>query len=232
MTTIALTVDAQIHELEVEAVVVAGYTGRDRAAVEHHIEELAQIGVPRPPEVPQYWVFPPALLSQESRIVVSGEQTSGEVEACLVATGTEGWFLTVASDHTDRSVETTDVGLSKHVCPKPLGRSAWRLDDVEDHLDDLILRSWISGSENPDSEILYQEGTLGAVMPISDIIAGVPNSAPERIALWTGTVPTIGGLRQSRGFRAEIHDPVTEKTIGLAYEVAPLGHELTPRSKP
>ena len=32
--------------------IVAGWTGRDEAALNHHIEELAAIGVPRPSSVP------------------------------------------------------------------------------------------------------------------------------------------------------------------------------------
>lgn len=35
-----------------QRLVVAGWTGRDRAAIEHHIEELALLGVPRPSAVP------------------------------------------------------------------------------------------------------------------------------------------------------------------------------------
>jgi hypothetical protein len=34
--------------------VVAGYTGRDAAAVQHHIDELAAIGVAPPPSVPMF----------------------------------------------------------------------------------------------------------------------------------------------------------------------------------
>ena len=34
---------------------VAGWTGRDSAAIEHHIEELAALGVPRPSSVPLYY---------------------------------------------------------------------------------------------------------------------------------------------------------------------------------
>jgi hypothetical protein len=39
----------------VDALVIAGWTGRERAAVERHIEELAAIGVARPPCVPCFY---------------------------------------------------------------------------------------------------------------------------------------------------------------------------------
>ncbi|MEO9527100.1 MAG: DUF2848 family protein, partial [Roseibium sp.] len=38
-----------------DRLIVAGWTGRDRAAVDHHIEELAAIGVPTPSSVPLYY---------------------------------------------------------------------------------------------------------------------------------------------------------------------------------
>ena len=33
---------------EPTALIIAGWTGRDRAAVDHHIAEFAALGVPRP----------------------------------------------------------------------------------------------------------------------------------------------------------------------------------------
>jgi len=41
--------------LEPSALIVAGWTGRDEAALRHHIEELAAIGVPRPSSVPVFY---------------------------------------------------------------------------------------------------------------------------------------------------------------------------------
>ena len=36
------------RDVEPDAVIVAGYTGRDRELVQHHIDELAAIGIPPP----------------------------------------------------------------------------------------------------------------------------------------------------------------------------------------
>lgn len=46
--------------------VVAGWTGRDRAAIEHHIDELARLGVPRPSTVPLYYRLAHSLLTPRS----------------------------------------------------------------------------------------------------------------------------------------------------------------------
>lgn len=40
---------------DVTTLIVAGWTGRDEAALRHHIEELAAIGVPRPSSVPVFY---------------------------------------------------------------------------------------------------------------------------------------------------------------------------------
>ncbi|MFL5183218.1 MAG: DUF2848 family protein, partial [Microvirga sp.] len=37
---------------DIDTLVIAGWAGRDEAALRHHIEELAAIGVPRPSAVP------------------------------------------------------------------------------------------------------------------------------------------------------------------------------------
>ena len=36
------------REIEIARLVIAGWTARDRAAVDHHIAELAALGVPPP----------------------------------------------------------------------------------------------------------------------------------------------------------------------------------------
>ncbi|MEX0758600.1 MAG: DUF2848 family protein, partial [Tistlia sp.] len=60
--------------------VIAGWTGRDPAAIEHHIEELAAIGVPRPSSVPLYYRVSAQAFTQAPAIQVVGDGSSGEVE--------------------------------------------------------------------------------------------------------------------------------------------------------
>lgn len=195
-----------------EAVVVAGYTGRDRAAVDEHIAELAAMGVAPPATVPAYWGFPPWIASQSDRVVVAGDETSGEVELCLVVDG-DDVFVTVASDHTDRAVEAVDIGLSKHVCPKVIGREAWPLAQVADRLGELELRSWVDG------DVLYQDDTTAALVDPRELLAELPFPRPRCFALLTGTVPTIGGLRPAARFRGELRDPATGACLTVAYDV-------------
>src|SRR5579864_6324205 len=101
--------------------IVAGWTGRDEAALRHHIEELAAIGVPRPSSVPVFYRNSALNVTQASRLDVLGPDTSGEAEPVVVSHGGRLW-LTVGSDHTDRKAETVGIALSKQLCAKPLGR--------------------------------------------------------------------------------------------------------------
>src|SRR5439155_191128 len=73
-------VDGVPRGIEITALVIAGWTGRDRAAVEHHIAELAAIGVKRPRVVPCFYRVGANLLTTSGEVEVAGEDSSGEVE--------------------------------------------------------------------------------------------------------------------------------------------------------
>ena len=64
----------------IDHLVIAGWAGRDEAAIRHHIDELAAIGVPRPSSVPVYYSISADNLTQTDRLVVLGSDSSGEVE--------------------------------------------------------------------------------------------------------------------------------------------------------
>jgi hypothetical protein len=220
---IVLDTGDRSRTVDVQAVLVAGYTGRDRDEVQHHIDELAAIGIPPPDRFPTYWALPPWLLSQDPSIVVAGDRTSGEAELCLVADG-DHLLVTLASDHTDRAAEAVDIGLSKAICPVPIARQAWPAAAVDGHWDDLVLRSWITDADG--AEATYQEGSCASLVPALELLAGVPFRRPQRFALLTGTVPVLGGIRPSASFRAELHDPVRGRSIALAYTTTDLTSAL------
>lgn len=213
------------RDVDLDAVVIAGYTGRDRAKVQEHIDELAALGVPPPSSVPAYWLQPPWLATADVDVVVVGERTSGEAEFALVGDGDE-LFVTLASDHTDRAAEAIDVELSKAVCPVPIAHEAWSAVDVEGHWDELVLRSWIVEADGPDTEVCYQDGRCATLVPPLELLAGFPHRRPERFVMLTGTVPVIGEIRPSRRFRAELHDPVRGRSIYLDYAITSLSRTV------
>ena len=103
----------------IDDLVIAGWTGRDREAMEAHIAELEKLGVARPASMPTYYRVAASLLTTAPAIDVAGQATSGEVEAVLVSLD-DGLWVGLGSDHTDREAEAQNVTLSKQFCAKSI----------------------------------------------------------------------------------------------------------------
>ncbi len=207
-----LEIDGAERTFAPAALVVIGYAGRDRAAVEHHIDELAELGVPRPANIPLFMVFPPWLISQAPSIVVAGSQSSGEAEIVVVVDGDET-FVTVGSDHTDRALEAVDIVASKGVCPKPVAAAGWAVDAVGDRWGALRLCSRIDS-------VVYQDGSAAANLHPLELVAAIPwaGRPPRCFVAFTGTVPVIGDIRPSSSFHAELTGPGLP-AVELGYQV-------------
>jgi len=206
---------------DINDLVIAGWTGRDVAALNHHIEELKAIGVQPPSKVPLYYRVAASLLTQAESIQVVGDDTSGEAEPVLLGT-TDRLWVTVGADHTDRKLEAYGVAQSKQVCPKVIGRTAWRFEEVEPHWDSLMLRSFI---EEGGKRVLYQEGPLAKIRAPRELIAGWRNGdkrLPARVAMFCGTLPALGAIRSSSRFEMEIEDSVLGRKLSHAYDVEAL----------
>jgi len=198
-------------EATIDHLIVAGWTGRDRSAVQHHIDELAAIGVAAPSRVPLFYRVASTLLTTTPQIEVLGPATSGEAEPVVIVKDGQLW-LGLGSDHTDRDLETVSVAASKQVCQKPCADRLWPFGSVADHLDDIAIQSWIW--EN-DGWQLYQNGTLGQITPLPRLIEA--SGLADRSAMLCGTFAAIGGVRPAARFRATMHDPLTGRTIEFEY---------------
>jgi Protein of unknown function (DUF2848) len=206
--------------LSIDQAVIAGWTGRDPVARDKHIAELEAIGIARPATTPIYYRVSARRLTMEDSIEVCGEHSSGEVEFVLI-----GWqgrvFVGCGSDHTDRKVEAYSVTVSKQMCDKPIARELWELEDIIDHWDQMILRSHavIDGAR-----VLYQEGTLDAMLPVKELIArGFGDKGlPDGCAMFGGTFAAKGGIRPASRFEFELVDPVRKRTIRHGYDVITL----------
>src|SRR5690242_2664569 len=204
----------------IDMAVIAGWTGRDPVARDKHIAELEALGIARPASTPIYYRCSARRLTMEDSIEVCGTDSSGEVEFFLV-----GWqgrtFVGCGSDHTDRKVEAYSVTVSKQMCDKPIASELWELEDVIDHWDQLILRSWatIGGERVP-----YQEGTLDHMLPVKDLIArGFDGKGlPDGCAMFGGTFAAKGGIRPAERFDFELEDPVLKRKISHGYDVITL----------
>lgn len=172
-------------------VIVAGYTGRDEAQVRHHIDELAAIGVAPPPQVPMFYPMPDSAATTAAVTPVTGSNTSGEIEPVLIRHAGQN-YLGIGSDHTDRTLETVDIGESKQACPKPIGLGVVEIGDWSSFdWDNCHARSWVDG-------VLYQSGSLKGLRRPDDLLAiladrlGDFDDAGDYVC-FAGTIPLLDG---------------------------------------
>lgn len=206
--------------IQIQSLVIAGWTGRDPVARDKHIAELEELGVPRPASTPIYYRVAASRLVTTTSIEASGNDSSGEVEFALIRTGGQ-LYVGVGSDHTDRKVETYNITVSKQMCDKPIAPEVWLLSDVQAHWDSLVLRSFatIDGKRE-----LYQEGTLAGMLPPAELIERGFGKAgmPDGTLMFGGTFAAKGGIRPASRFDYEIVDPVLNRSITHGYDIVSL----------
>ena len=212
-------------EFVVRKMVNAGYVGRDRAAVEAHIDELRIAGVAPPPSVPMVFPVLSHNITTSGPIEVLGRKTSGEVEYVLLMDGSRVW-VGVGSDHTDRELESHSIVQSKQVCQNVLSPMVWDYEDVRGVWDELLIQSWAK-PDGADAEVLYQKAPLASILSAERIMALVESKmvgdAAEGLVVFSGTVPILTGEVLCGGhFRCELHNPKTGGFLRCEYDVSVL----------
>lgn len=202
-------------------IINAGYTGRDQAAVQAHIDELKEKGIPAPDKTPVYFVKFGDRLTQEEKFEVLDETDhSGEAEFALFFDGDE-IYVGVGSDHTDRKLEEVNIPKAKQMYPNTVSRKLWKLSDVIDHWDDITLRSWVKVN---GKKTLFQEAKLTAMLDAADLIKRTKEllRSPEEtdgLVLYSGTVASLFSADYSPYFETELEDPVLGRKLGESYEM-------------
>lgn len=217
--SLALKLHGAQVKVHVNELVIAGWTGRDQAAIAAHIKEMKEWGVPGPTQTPMYYRVGASLLTTSGEIEVVGRDSSGEAEFVLFNVDGE-ILLGTGSDHTDRKAEAVGITLAKQMCPKVVAEEVWRFADVEPHWDSLVIRAWatISGER-----VLYQEGNVTVMrhprelMELFTARTGL-NFGPG-FAMYGGTFAAIGGIRWAEEFEFAIEDPVLRRRISHHYKV-------------
>lgn len=218
--------DRRTRTVELKRAIVAGWTGRSREVVDHHIEELKAIGVQPPSTVPLFYRVAADLVTTDSAVQTVGNTSSGEAEPVLIDDGERLW-LGLGSDHTDRALEAHSVALSKQICAKPVAGELWAFDEVAGHLDEIRIRSFVRDEEGADWQP-YQDGTLAAIRPLTELVAAVADGAENGrlgagTAMMCGTFPVLsGGVRPARFFRMEMVDARLGRRIEHTYEMVSL----------
>jgi len=220
--TLSLTLHAGGHTskrgVDIDDAIVAGWTGRDPAAVEHHIRELEALGVKRPASTPIFYRVAAARLTTAAEIDAVGPESGGEAEFVLLRYEGRLW-VGAGSDHTDRKVEAYGVTVSKQMCDKPIAPEFWAFDEIEPHWDQLVLRSYVF--ENGERR-LYQQGSVAAMLAPLDLVARLGVSGgqmTENTLMFGGTLAAHGGVRPTVRFEFELEDPVLSRRIAHAYSV-------------
>ena len=218
--SLKLGTEAQPAPVRIEQLVIAGWTGRDKRALEEHIRELEALGVKRPASAPIFYRVGVSRLTLADSIQASGTRSSGEVELLLLQSAGRLW-VGVGSDHTDREVETYGVTVSKQMCDKPIAAQFWAFDDVKSHWDLLQLRSRI---EEHGEQVLYQDGVAAAFVEPRELIRGQARSdtLPDNTLMFCGTLAAKGGVRAAERFVFELEDPVLKRKIQHHYRIEPL----------
>ena len=215
--------ERKLDAAAVKNLVIAGWTGRNVAALEAHIKELEALGVKRPRSVPIFYRVAAQLLTNGAFIEVMADKSSGEVEFVLYALD-DGMWIGVGSDHTDRKAETIGVTLSKQMCAKPVGSRLWRYDEVKPHWDKLVLRSYVP---NGGKRRLYQEGPVTTMRSPEELIklyTGGDRLAPGT-AMFCGTFAVHGDVSYSGSFDMELEDPVLGRKLTHSYQIVSLPDE-------
>jgi hypothetical protein len=205
----------QLDVFAIDHLVLAGWAGRDAAAVEAHIRELEALGTPRPTRTPVYYRVAASLLTTADAIQVVGGETSGEVEFVLVTLRDELW-VGLGSDHTDRGLERTSVALAKQACAKVASPQLWRYDDVAPHWDRLILRSW---AYREGERQLYQTGTIAAILPVDSLLGSYASTLSNGSAMFGGTIATVKKISPADEFEMELEDPVLGRSLRHRYRI-------------
>jgi hypothetical protein len=218
--SLKLGAEAKAAPVRIEQLVVAGWTGRDKHAVEEHIRELEALGVKRPASAPIFYRVSVSRLTLADSIQASGTRSSGEAELVLLQSAARLW-VGVGSDHTDREVETYGVTVSKQICDKPIAAQFWAFDDVKSHWDLLQLRSRI---EENGEQVVYQEGVAAAFVEPRELIRRYARGEvlPDNTLMFCGTLAAKGGVRAAERFAFELEDPVLKRKIQHYYRTVTL----------
>lgn len=195
------------RRVEIAWILNGGYAGRDQREVQHHIDELAALGVPAPKSVPTLYPLSRHLVSQGTLLQAPHARSSGEAEwAMIVGDDPDDILIAAACDHTDRALEVHGVAWSKQSFPDMIGDVAWRYADIEASLDGFSLRGWV---RHGDAEVLIQDGTPAQMLTPRYWIERLRTAGLLRrnTLLLSGTIPMRPGIDQfAEGWRVALAD--------------------------
>lgn len=224
MTELSLTVEHRDGTTEplaygVDRIANCGLAVRDDVA-QAHLDEMEKEGIQMTRDPPVVFQLPDHAVTTASHVQVNDPKTSGEAEYALFPTEDEV-YVGVASDHTDRALETReeDIEKSKTVCPNVVSETVWPLSEIRIHWGELQLQGW-TGADGESQR--YQESPIDVFYPpekMLDTVAERTDAPAAGTAVFSGTVDAVGNIEFGDFFAARLHDPLLDRSLFLEYEV-------------
>jgi hypothetical protein len=205
--------------------ICAGWVGKNKEALRAHIDELGRHGVPAPTRTPIYMNFSPYLVTTSDIIDVISRESSGEVEYVVLNQGHQT-YIGVGSDQTDRGFEKFSIPASKQMYAKIMAPLVWPYDEVKNHWDQIVIRSWTA---REGKRVLYQEGALATILDVETLLDRLPKDDDlpgDGLVLFSGTIATKMGLIYGERFDFEMEDPMSGRKIRHGYQVRVLPQYL------
>lgn len=167
-----------------------------------------------------FYVVSKYLLQSYDEVEVVNNMSSGEVEYVVFVRDGKISYVTVGSDHTDRDIERINVLKSKQMYPKIIPPDVWRYDDVRNHWDELVIRSYTTYEGN---EVLYQEALLSIIKHPEELVRLTVEELgveADGLVIFSGTVPLkTGKVVFGDSFKFELVDPILNRKLGFRYKV-------------
>ena len=223
MDTFTFYIDGDFQkkvDFEVKRVLNGGWAARNQADLKKHIDELAELGVAGPKEIPTFYPLLSDKLCLGNELEVMGTGNSGEVEFVILYTP-QGLLVGLGSDHTDRDLEKFSIPKGKLAYPNIMSSHVWRYEDVIDHWDELEMRSSIG----VNGDILYQNGTLADLMRPEELMKRAEdliNVDPVGTVLYSGCLSTLRKISFDEYFHMELVDKVRNQKISHCYNIRPV----------
>ncbi len=205
-----------------------GFTMRDAAKMQAHLDEVVKAGVPAPKVEKPPLILPISdwALTTDTEVSAQQDRTSGEVEIVTIVRGGE-LFVGVGSDHTDRTLEATDIPWSKQVCANVLAPVVWPWADLTDHWDRVLLQSDVT----VDGRVIpYQRANVAEFWTPEEMVRSLEGRIePPKgdYLLFSGTVvPLDHTLNFADTWTIRMINPVRRQTIEHTYRVPVLSGEI------
>ncbi len=208
--------------LEVKQLVHCGRTARNSNQPSTHVALAPGSGVnSKPVPGPIAFLVPAVNATNAHKVQAYDNNNNAEVEPVILFDEKENVYITVGSDHADRSLESTAGAKSKLWSPKVMSNEAWYYQEIKDHWDKIVLSLWgfPEGKRQP-----YMNSPVQVILPLESILQIAKEKCKlsdfKNTVLFCGSVPFLTEDHMwGPAWDFEMFDPVLNRKILHHYDV-------------